>query len=589
MLIAQQALGWRGRRNRRVHVGLELGRAQGAVVDTDLIDTALEELAPHAVAADAQRPTGNRHVAGLRLARDLVAVDIEPLGGAIVGGGQMRPGVRRQRRPTRQVLVTADVEARDGLVGVGVGIQRIRQAAGLLLEQHVAPATHGGRRIHPCRQRHAIGQIQGIGIVDRHPVVDTIEGQGTAELARGAPRGFLDGAMIALAGGVDHGRATGFLEIVGGDQPAGARARRGHGDIARLRLGVGAGRTLGGQADGVVAGAGIGVGRMGLGLGGEGAAIAEAPGIVRNRAGRGIGERHRQGSRAGGGTRAEIGCRRRGGRRNDPARRGAAHGVADGQFGGIGTRRVVSDRGVLSGAGLTVAEIPGPTRNRAARGVGKGHQQRCGPGGRRRAETGHRRRRRGCAHRDVVGLGRGVAAARPSGRELDRIGARARIGLGGMLGDAGSVVAEVPGPGRGVGRAVGELDRERRGTRGLVCAETGAGRQRGQGLADLVGKGADAGAVVSLEGKVIRLPVHQVDGSGGRGDIRHDRRRVGHMADIRIDRRFIGLGLVDAVTARPGNRIPAQDGLCGEHVRRRKEHQEYAQPAQQPPDRVERR
>ena len=47
-------------RHRRVHVGLELRRAESAVVDPDVVDLALEPLGPHRVAADAELPGRGR-------------------------------------------------------------------------------------------------------------------------------------------------------------------------------------------------------------------------------------------------------------------------------------------------------------------------------------------------------------------------------------------------------------------------------------------------------------------------------------------------------------------------------------------------
>src|SRR5207248_6896658 len=84
--------------DRRVHVGLDLGGGQGVVVDADLVDQPGEVLAPHRVAADPQRVGGGGDAAGLRRAADLGAVDVQEEGGAVVGGGQVAPGVQRQHR-----------------------------------------------------------------------------------------------------------------------------------------------------------------------------------------------------------------------------------------------------------------------------------------------------------------------------------------------------------------------------------------------------------------------------------------------------------------------------------------------------------
>ena len=50
--------------HRRVHVGLDLGRGEGPVVDADVVDLALEVLAPDRVAADVQGAGGGDDRAG---------------------------------------------------------------------------------------------------------------------------------------------------------------------------------------------------------------------------------------------------------------------------------------------------------------------------------------------------------------------------------------------------------------------------------------------------------------------------------------------------------------------------------------------
>src|ERR671914_2159785 len=73
----------RGRGHRLVHVGLDSTCTQGAVIDTHLVDKALEELVPpDAIAAEAQHASGNLDGSRVRTVDYLSTVDIEPLGSA---------------------------------------------------------------------------------------------------------------------------------------------------------------------------------------------------------------------------------------------------------------------------------------------------------------------------------------------------------------------------------------------------------------------------------------------------------------------------------------------------------------------------
>ena len=99
-----------GAEHRGVHIGLDFGGAQRAVVDPDLVDQAAEELAPDAVAADAQRAgrgfdrPADGHVAGLH------AIDEDAQGGAVVSGGQVGPGVQGEGGACRAVSISAVVK-----------------------------------------------------------------------------------------------------------------------------------------------------------------------------------------------------------------------------------------------------------------------------------------------------------------------------------------------------------------------------------------------------------------------------------------------------------------------------------------------
>ncbi len=126
----------------------------------------------------------------------------------------------------------------------------------------------------------------------------------------------------------------------------------------------------------------------------------------------------------------------------------------------------------------------------------------------------------GFGHGD--GLRRAVAPGRVRDREGHGVGARGRVGVDRVLFGGGRPVAEGPGPGgRGVGRPIGERDRERgvagRGARG----EAGDRCNRRAGLND-VERGDDhvpGAARVGLYDIVVA--VDRVDGGAvGEGDVR---------------------------------------------------------------------
>ena len=91
-----------GELDRRVHVGLDLGCAEGAVVDPHLVDQPVEPLAPDRVAADLDRRGRGEDRAADGELGDLGAVDVEALGGAVVSGGEMRPERGRDQRRCRR-------------------------------------------------------------------------------------------------------------------------------------------------------------------------------------------------------------------------------------------------------------------------------------------------------------------------------------------------------------------------------------------------------------------------------------------------------------------------------------------------------
>ncbi len=61
-----------------VHVRLDVRGIQRTVIDPNLVDAALEELAPDAVPAQAKRASRHLGRPGLWALRDLDAVDVEP-------------------------------------------------------------------------------------------------------------------------------------------------------------------------------------------------------------------------------------------------------------------------------------------------------------------------------------------------------------------------------------------------------------------------------------------------------------------------------------------------------------------------------
>src|SRR6185312_10013231 len=129
-----------GARKRRVHVRRDLSGAERAVVDPDLVDAAGEVLAPHAVAADAQRAIDGRRRHRIGARRDGQPIDVEAHRRAVIGGGQVRPGVDGDLPPAGQVVL--DRRAGSGavvkfrVVGGTLRVQRIRQLAGALFEQN---------------------------------------------------------------------------------------------------------------------------------------------------------------------------------------------------------------------------------------------------------------------------------------------------------------------------------------------------------------------------------------------------------------------------------------------------------------------
>ena len=93
--------------HRLVHVGLDLARAQGLVVDADVVDEPVEEAARRAAVGPDPPDVGVAHSAGELARRDLRAVDVEAGGRAVEGCSKMLPlavqrtSARVEIRPSR--------------------------------------------------------------------------------------------------------------------------------------------------------------------------------------------------------------------------------------------------------------------------------------------------------------------------------------------------------------------------------------------------------------------------------------------------------------------------------------------------------
>src|SRR5262249_30320060 len=114
----------------RVHVLTDLGGGQGAGVDPELGQRALEELAPRAGGAAAEHAAGREDGAGDVLAGGQGAVDVQAEGGAVVGAGQVRPGVEREGTGAAHPLIAAGGRREVGGGGGAVaGVELVDLAA----------------------------------------------------------------------------------------------------------------------------------------------------------------------------------------------------------------------------------------------------------------------------------------------------------------------------------------------------------------------------------------------------------------------------------------------------------------------------
>ena len=233
----------------------------------------------------------------------------------------------------------------------------------------------------------------------------------------------------------------------------------------------------------------------------------------------------------------------------------AAAGTGSGEADRVGARARIGLRGILGGAGGTIAEVPGIAGNRARGSAGEPGRQGRGAGSGRCAETGYRR----CGG-DRNGPACRVATVGVADGQAGGVSARRAVGFHRALGGAGGAVAEVPGPaGDGAGRGVGEGD----GRRGRAAGRTGSetGGRSGSGTAgrpaDLVGKAAlirRAGAIVSPDREIIHPAIGQIGYRGG-----------GCIAGIHVGGVVAAANpVVDAIARhRTGTGIPGQGHLPG--------------------------
>ena len=206
------------------HVGADLGRAEGAVVDAHLVDEAVEALAPDVVGAEGQRAALAGHE---RLGqRAWCRPGCRSRTGAASCCRRSRPGGstcrdrgrscrgRRGRRPR--------FDARH--VGVAVRVERVGEAAGRLLEDDRAP-VRGGLRPHPGLERQrpdrSMRSPSGTVAMSSSPSNESARPKRPA-LLRVAPP---DAAVVAAAL-VDDRRAGGLLESVRRHRRARRRCRR---------------------------------------------------------------------------------------------------------------------------------------------------------------------------------------------------------------------------------------------------------------------------------------------------------------------------------------------------------------------------
>ena len=178
----------RGRRaaDRSVHVALDLARRQGAVVDAHVVELAAEPLLPDRVAAEAERSRRGGDAAGVRARVGDAAVDVEPHRRAVIGDGEVAPGVQRQRRRADGILLAVDVHLADRPGGILARVQRVGDAAVAFLGDNRAPAAECDGS-DPRLDGHSGAEVERRRVGHRDPVVDSVERESTLVLAGTRP------------------------------------------------------------------------------------------------------------------------------------------------------------------------------------------------------------------------------------------------------------------------------------------------------------------------------------------------------------------------------------------------------------------
>src|SRR5262249_2327246 len=118
-----------------VHVRLDFALAEGAVVDADLVDEAIEVFAPDRVAADPQRAARIRDAAGEGPAAHEDPVDVQFQTRAVIGFREVAPGVQGESGSPQDAAVAArQVDVGGGGVGRPVrGVQAVGESTWALL------------------------------------------------------------------------------------------------------------------------------------------------------------------------------------------------------------------------------------------------------------------------------------------------------------------------------------------------------------------------------------------------------------------------------------------------------------------------
>ena len=205
----------------RTHVSEDLAFGERTVVDPYLVDHAREPLAPELGSAYSQRTARDRDPSGSRFRQDLGAVAVEADVAPVERDGEVRPLAARNRRVRpRAPIGAADVCVAARPTAARVGIERIGECLGLLLDHHRPPGIAQISGPHPGFERHAAGQVERWAVGDVDEVVSTVERERPAVAALRRPRGADDHAGVAATRCVGDCRAATFLEGVGGNESA---------------------------------------------------------------------------------------------------------------------------------------------------------------------------------------------------------------------------------------------------------------------------------------------------------------------------------------------------------------------------------